>query len=86
MNNLHNDRYDEMKSLLKKSRMILEQTQDNIGASVQSRIDQDTDYETAVDDEENDETPVSKDKTQKYRISGGIMALHGKDRSELYIT
>jgi len=86
MNNLHNDRYDEMKSLLKKSRMILEQTQDNLGASVQSRIDQDMDYETAVDDEENDETPVSKDKTQKYRISGGIMALHGKNRNELDIT
>jgi len=88
MGNLHNDRYDEIKSLLKKSRMLLEQdTQDNIAASIQSRIDQDMDYETAVDDkEEGEDKPVSKDKTQRYRISGGILALHGKDRNDLDIT
>ena len=88
MGNLHNDRYDEIKSLLKKSRMLLEQdTQDNIAASIQSRIDQDMDYETAVDDKEDGEDkPVSKDKTQRYRISGGILALHGKDRNDLDIT
>ena len=93
MANLHNERYDEIKSLLKKSRMLLEQdTQDNVADSVQSRIDQDMDYETAVDDKEagdditDDGAPVQKDKTQKYRISGGILALHGKDRSELDIT
>ena len=93
MANLHNDRYDEIKSLLKKSRMLLEQeTQDNVADSVQSRIDQDMEYETAVsnkedgDDIEDGESPVQKDKTQKYRISGGILALHGKDRSELDIT
>jgi hypothetical protein len=93
MANLHNDRYDEIKSLLKKSRMLLEQeTQDNVADSVQSRIDQDMEYETAVsnkeagDDIEDDGAPVQKDKTQKYRISGGILSLHGKDRSELDIT
>ena len=88
MGNLHNDRYDEIKSLLKKSRMLLEQdTQDNMAASIQSRIDQDMDYETAVDDkEEGEDKPVSKDKTQRYRISGGILALHGKDRNDLDIT
>ena len=87
MGNLHNDRYDEIKSLLKKSRMLLEQdTQDNIAASIQSRIDQDMDYETAVDDKEGEDKPVSKDKTQRYRISGGILALHGKDRNDLDIT
>jgi hypothetical protein len=68
--------------------MLLEQdTQDNIAASIQNRIDQDMDYETAVDDKEKgDDKPVSKDKTQKYRISGGILALHGKGRSDLDIT
>lgn len=87
MGNLHNDRYDEIKSLLKKSKMLFEQeTQDNMALSVQSRIDQDMDYETAVDDKEEDKTPSQKDKTQKYRISGGIMALHGKDRGDLDIT
>lgn len=84
---IHNDRYDEIKSLLKKSRMLLEQdTQDNMAASIESRIDQDTEYETAVDDEEEGKSPSPKDKSQKYRISGGILALHGKDRSNLDIT
>ena len=84
---IHNDRYDEIKSLLKKSRMLLEQdTQDNMAASIESRIDQDTEYETAVDDEEEGKAPSPKDKQQKYRISGGILALHGKDRSNLDIT
>ena len=98
MANLHNERYDEIKSLLKKSRMLLEQdTQDNVAASIEQRIDQDQDYETAVSDrepgddiEDGDDTEYGKqspkDKTQKYRISGGILALHGKDKNELDIT
>ena len=96
MTNIHNDRYDEIKSLLKKSRMLLEQdTQDNVAASIEQRIDQDQDYETAVSDREpgddiEDDNEYSKqspkDKTQKYRISGGILALHGKTRSDLDIT
>ena len=87
MSNLHNERYDEIKSLLKKSRMLMEQdTQVNVATDIEDRIDQDMDYETAVDDKETGETPVKKDKTQKYRISGGILALHGKNRSDLDIT
>ena len=87
MGNLHNDRYDEIKSLIKKSKMLFEQdTQDNMAASIESRIDQDTEYETAVDDRERGETPTPKDKSQKYRISGGILALHGKGRNDLDIT
>ena len=88
MSNLHNDRYDEIKSLLKKSRMITEQagTQYNVAADVEDRIEQDTEYETAQTDAEEGKVPVKNDKTQKYRISGGVMELHGKDRSELDIT
>ena len=92
MANLHNERYDEIKSLLKKSRMLLEQdTQDNVAASIEQRIDQDQDYETAVSDREpgddiEDGEQSPKDKTQKYRISGGILALHGKDKTDLDIT
>ena len=67
--------------------MLFEQdTQDNMAASIESRIDQDTEYETAVDDREEGETPTPKDKSQKYRISGGILALHGKNRNNLDIT
>lgn len=92
MGNTHNDRYDEIKSLLKKSRMLLEQdTQDNVAASIEQRIGQDQEYETAVSDREDgddieDGQRTSNDKTQKYRISGGILALHGKNKNELDIT
>jgi hypothetical protein len=92
MANLHNERYDEIKSLLKKSRMLLEQdTQDNVAASIEQRIGQDQEYETAVSDREDgddieDGERTPNDKTQKYRISGGILALHGKNKDELDIT
>ena len=92
MGNIHNERYDEIKSLIKKSRMLLEQdTQDNVAASIEQRIDQDQDYETAVSDREpgddiEDGEQSPKDKTQKYRISGGILALHGKEKNDLDIT
>jgi hypothetical protein len=100
MANIHNDRYDEIKSLIKKSRILLEQdTQDNVAASVQKRINQDQEYETAVSDRESSDrepgddiedyetsSPSPQDKTQKYRISGGILALHGKNKNDLDIT
>ena len=92
MSNLHNERYDEIKSLLKKSRMLMEQTTDeappNIAADIEKRIDQDNqEYETADDDiKDNNDVPTSKDRVQKYRISGGIMALHGKNKTDTDIT
>ena len=92
MSNLHNERYDEIKSLLKKSRMLMEQTTDeappNIAADIEQKIDQDNqEYETADDDiKDNNDVPTSKDRVQKYRISGGIMALHGKNKTDTDIT
>jgi len=87
MSNLHNDRYDEIKSLLRKSRVLLEQdTQINVGKDLEKRIQQDNEFETAQDEIEQGEEPTQKDKIQKYRISGGILALHGKNRSDLDIT
>ena len=89
---IHNDRYDEIKSLIKKSKMLLEQTTDeappNIAADIEKKIDQDNqEYETADDDiKDNNDVPTSKDRVQKYRISGGIMALHGKNKTDTDIT
>ena len=67
--------------------MIFEQsTQINVAKDLEDRISQENDYETA-DMETNDEVETSKpDKKQKYRISGGILALHGKNRNDLDIT
>jgi len=89
MSNLLNERYDEMKSLLQKSRMIIEQGgQINVAKDVESRLQQDQEYETAdAGIEDGDDIKTSpRDKQQKYRISGGILSLHGKDRNELDIT
>ena len=102
MSNLHNERYDEIKSLLKKSKMLMEQTTDeappNIALDIEKKIDQDTGqdtgqdnqkYETARedgDDKEEEEVSSPKDRTQRYRISGGILALHGKNKTDTDIT
>lgn len=89
MSNLINERYDEMKSLLQKSRMIIEQGgQINVAKDVESRLQQDQEYETFDTSVENgDDIEISpRDKQQKYRIYGGILSLHGKDRNDLDIT
>ena len=95
MSNTHQNRYDEIKDLLRKSRVILEQStitdqavndsgrnaevlgQRNIGKSIQDRIENDTEYETAEDGDDKEES--SADRSQAYRISGGVLVLHGKD-------
>lgn len=88
MSNLHNERYDEIKSLLKRSRMLIEQTdlqRPNVAQDIEDKISQDYDeYETAEVDKEEKSSP--KDKVQKYRVSGGILALHGKNKGDLDIT
>jgi hypothetical protein len=88
MSNLHNERYDEIKSLLRRSRMLIEQTdlqRPNVAQDIEDKVDQDyEEYETAETDKE-EKNPV-KDKSQKYRISGGILALHGKNKGDLDIT
>jgi len=97
MSNLHNERYDEIKSLLKKSRMLMEQTTDeappNIAMDIEKKIDQDTgqddsqEYETANEDgDDREEVSSAKDRIQRYRISGGILALHGKNKTDTDIT
>jgi hypothetical protein len=96
MSNLHNERYDEIKSLLKKSRFIFEQsaatsdtesepdTQINVAKDIEKRVSQDNqEYETA---EDSDEKSSPDDKVKKYRISGGILALHGKNKTDTDIT
>ena len=96
MSNTHQDRYDEIKDLIKKSKMIVEQAtndypysgeqlgQRNIAKSIENKIQNDVDYETAEDDEEQGKSP--SDKAQAYRISGGVLVLHGKDQHDTDIT
>lgn len=93
---IHQNRYDEIKDLLKKSKMILEQQtndyaynaevlgQRNLAKSIENKIENDVDYETAEDAEAEGESP--SDKAQAYRISGGILVLHGKDEHDTDVT
>ena len=86
MSNYHDEKYDQIKSLLKKSRFLQEQVEikkDNVAKSIEDKIKQDNDeYETAQGEKEES----SDDVIQKYRISGGIISLHGKEKSDVEIT
>lgn len=59
----------------------------NLGKSIEDDIEDD-EYETAeTSDEDDEEKSESKDdKKQAYRISGGVLVLHGKDQTELELT
>lgn len=62
----------------------------NIGQSIEDEINKDNkEYETADDvdtDDDTEENEKKEDKKQAYRISGGILVLHGKDKTELELT
>ena len=57
----------------------------NVGKSIEDEIedDEEDEYETAdMDDEEES----GSDKKQGYRVSGGILVLHGKEQTDLELT
>jgi len=73
--------YDELKTLLKRARMLTEQAGvNNMTKSIENNIDSDE----AKNDVDGDK--VKKDKSKTYRISGGLLTLHGKDKSDLELT
>jgi hypothetical protein len=76
------NQYDEIKSLLKKSRMLMEQTEPtNLAKSIENEIETDVRRDDEVDAEK-----VKKDKSKTYRISGGLLTMHGKDKKDLELT
>ena len=84
MSRYNDDRYDEIKSLIKKSKYLNEQNERiNIGKSIENKIKDDTGYETADSDEEKEKKEAADDKVQKYKIGGGILAIHGKNKEKL---
>lgn len=94
------NKYDEMKSLLEASRRML--GKDNLNESrktlkkmgliieqenvVTDLSDEPIDIATDSEDEIDIETTPQKDKTESYRVSGGIITLHGKDKQELELS
>lgn len=84
--------YDEMKNLLKKSKMIFEQYSDvgrlNTADSISNKIRSSVSSDAIVggeDENEGEDMPTKKSsgKQQKYKISGGIFVLHGDSRAEV---
>jgi hypothetical protein len=64
-------------------------TKFNLGKSIEDDIEDDEEeYETAdSEDEDGEDKKESKDdKKQAYRISGGVLVLHGKNQTELELT
>lgn len=81
------NQYDEIKNLLKRSRLLQEQANRiNLAKSIEDNIeDNENEYETADVEDENPEV-TKKDKSKSYRISGGLLTLHGKDKKEIELT
>lgn len=76
------NQYDEIKSLLKKTRMLMEQAEaTNLAKSIENEIETDVRQDDEVDVEK-----VKKDKSKTYRISGGLLTMHGKDKKDLELT
>lgn len=94
---LSNDRsINEGREILKKYNLIVEAEEDidepnNIIKkddpmdSIQKSIDKD-EYETADMGGEDEEDVVKTDKKKGYRISGGLLFIHGKDTKDLQLT
>jgi hypothetical protein len=98
MNNSH----DEIKQLLKASRTLLSNstltedisnirkqynviTEEGINLTG-SDVTKKYDVAQSVDDKIEDDTEPKDDKSQAYRISGGVLVLHGKEQTDLELT
>jgi len=89
---LNNDNINE--DIRRQYGLLTEQDIDMMGDNVTKKINvaksvEDTiDYETADTDGNglDDEEESGDDKTQGYRISGGILVLHGKEQTDLELT
>lgn len=66
------NRYDEIKDLVKKAKLLNEQEQIDLGQDIESSIDQDIRPES--------------DKEKTYRISGGLLKMHGKEKQDLELS
>jgi len=94
------NQYDEMKNLLKASREMLGKSDLNESRKSLIKAGLINEQEEVVTDLTNEpvnvdvdseeeidiETTPDEDKSQSYRVSGGIVTLHGKDKQELELS
>ena len=94
------NQYDEMKSLLEASRKML--GKDNLNESrdtlkemglineqesvVTDLSDEPVDIDVDSEEEIDVETTPDEDKSESYRVSGGVITLHGKDKQDLELS
>ena len=87
------NQYDEIKKLLKNSREMLSSEQVNesrktlIKKGLIKEMDIKPDNLAADTEEEIEmETEPQEDKNKSYRVSGGVITLHGKDKTDLELS
>lgn len=91
MNNYLNERYDEIKNLVKNSKLIIEQLNAeklgpiNVAADIEAKISDDQE-EQVVGRAVKKNLEAEEEYVQRYRISGGILAIHGKTKADTDIT
>lgn len=82
-----NEEYEDIRikyNLLSEQSSVIDRF--DVGKSIEDEIEDD-EYETAeTDDEETDNDESGNDKKQGYRVSGGILVLHGKEQTDLELT
>jgi hypothetical protein len=87
------NQYDEIKELLKSSRNMLHSSEVNESRKtlIQKGLIKEMDIKPdnlAIDSEEEIEldTEPQEDKSKSYRVSGGVITLHGKDKTDLELS
>ena len=89
---LSGDRLTEEVSDIRSQYGIITEQEDemgrfNVGKSIEDTIDNTgKDYETYEGDDDVEEKDSPEDKKQAYRISGGVVVLHGKDKKDIELT
>ena len=71
-------------SEIKKKYLIKEDIEQD--PTLQQRYNVPKSVEDEIEDDEQEMDPSKEDKKQAYRISGGILVLHGKDKTDLELT
>lgn len=72
-------------SIKKQYGILTEQDVNMTSGDITKKINVGDEIETAINYDNDEKTP-EKDKSQGYRISGGILVLHGKTQTELELT
>lgn len=89
------NKHDEIKDLLRASRNILSNSlvkeerneiMKSYGMINEQEVYKKYDVAKSVSDEIEDDETKGEEKKQPYRISGGILVLHGKDKTDLDLT